>query len=316
LKAHSPRLPETAARPIPVIQAEKIASAVKRGEPFVIRDHPKVRALAKELAPEPLAEVLEGTMIEVEHKLRWVRSMRTVEASAYLRQASQADHYWRQFLLSSVGLKPALPRAGRSGCMYFDYGWIGPPGTVQTFHQDNHDDIIVNHNLYAQVTGRKYVAVAAPSDSAFFRSMPLTERENRHSRAMPWDACTQAACSTLHDAVLGPGDLLYIPPRYWHFLQSCSTSVSVSRWWFSSRIAELIYAYSEGIDVKPPKQKPSAAQWHTDLAAFGGLSALNRFVCEKPLMLRLAIVIQLSRFYGEGVLNHAQEAGCAELSAY
>ncbi|XP_076033812.1 bifunctional peptidase and arginyl-hydroxylase JMJD5-like [Oratosquilla oratoria] len=34
-----------------------------------------------------------------------------------------------------------------------------------------------------------------------------------------------------HDLILGPGEALYIPPRYWHYVQSLTTSISVSFWW-------------------------------------------------------------------------------------
>jgi len=36
----------------------------------------------------------------------------------------------------------------------------------------------------------------------------------------------------LHEIVLGPGDLLYVPPGWWHEVTSLSVSVSASRiWW-------------------------------------------------------------------------------------
>jgi lysine-specific demethylase 8 len=33
------------------------------------------------------------------------------------------------------------------------------------------------------------------------------------------------------DHVLEPGDILYIPPKWWHYLRSLDTSFSVSFWW-------------------------------------------------------------------------------------
>jgi ribosomal protein L16 Arg81 hydroxylase len=33
------------------------------------------------------------------------------------------------------------------------------------------------------------------------------------------------------DVIIGPGDALYLPPRYWHYVRSLSTSMSVSFWW-------------------------------------------------------------------------------------
>jgi lysine-specific demethylase 8 len=33
------------------------------------------------------------------------------------------------------------------------------------------------------------------------------------------------------DVVLGAGEALYIPPRWWHMVESRETSFSVSFWW-------------------------------------------------------------------------------------
>lgn len=36
------------------------------------------------------------------------------------------------------------------------------------------------------------------------------------------------------DNILEEGDLLYIPPKWWHYVRSLSTSFSVSFWWRTS----------------------------------------------------------------------------------
>ncbi len=33
------------------------------------------------------------------------------------------------------------------------------------------------------------------------------------------------------DCVLEPGEMLYIPPKWWHYVKSLSVSFSVSFWW-------------------------------------------------------------------------------------
>jgi lysine-specific demethylase 8 len=33
------------------------------------------------------------------------------------------------------------------------------------------------------------------------------------------------------DGILEEGDLLYIPPKWWHYVRSLSISFSVSFWW-------------------------------------------------------------------------------------
>ncbi len=34
-----------------------------------------------------------------------------------------------------------------------------------------------------------------------------------------------------YDCILEPGDMLYIPPKWWHYVKSLSVSFSVSFWW-------------------------------------------------------------------------------------
>ena len=33
------------------------------------------------------------------------------------------------------------------------------------------------------------------------------------------------------DCILGEGEMLYIPPKWWHYVRSLTTSFSVSFWW-------------------------------------------------------------------------------------
>ena len=39
------------------------------------------------------------------------------------------------------------------------------------------------------------------------------------------------ACACVRMRVLQPGEMLYIPPRWWHYVKSLSVSFSVSFWW-------------------------------------------------------------------------------------
>eukprot|EP00736_Rhodelphis_marinus_P004277 Rmarinus@m.2610 len=106
--------------------------------------------------------------------------------------------------------------------------WFGPANTVSPLHQDPY------HNLLAQVVGWKYIRLYSPTHSSklyphideihFNTSMVDIERPDpikfpKFSEA-PYLEC-----------VIGPGDMLYIPPKWWHFVKSLSVSISVSFWW-------------------------------------------------------------------------------------
>ncbi|CAD7702672.1 unnamed protein product [Ostreobium quekettii] len=106
--------------------------------------------------------------------------------------------------------------------------WFGPPETITPLHYDAH------HNLLGQVVGRKYVRLYAPELSSCLA--PRTEELTMNSSQVDLD-CPDALDSPefkaapFVDCVLEPGQMLYIPPRWWHYVKSLSISFSVSFWW-------------------------------------------------------------------------------------
>lgn len=66
---------------------------------------------------------------------------------------------------------------------------------------------------------------AAPADALTSSNAVGASDESTGFPLFPGTPC--------YSAVLGPGDALYIPPRWWHHVRSLSTSFSVSFWWGS-----------------------------------------------------------------------------------
>ncbi|XP_072153663.1 bifunctional peptidase and arginyl-hydroxylase JMJD5-like [Bemisia tabaci] len=106
--------------------------------------------------------------------------------------------------------------------------WFGPKGTVSPLHYDP------KHNLLCQVVGTKQVVLFSPEDSSnvyphegtLVSNSAMVDPENPDFEKFPkFQEATGYTC------LLKAGEMLYIPPKWWHHVRSLSTSFSVSFWW-------------------------------------------------------------------------------------
>ncbi len=106
--------------------------------------------------------------------------------------------------------------------------WFGPKGTISPLHHDP------KHNFLAQVVGHKYIRLYAPKDTemvypikdSFLDNTSQVDVENPD-----FDKFPLFGKAPYKECILEPGDMLYIPPKYWHYIRSLSVSFSVSFWW-------------------------------------------------------------------------------------
>ncbi|RYR70168.1 hypothetical protein Ahy_A03g016678 [Arachis hypogaea] len=106
--------------------------------------------------------------------------------------------------------------------------WFGPAGTVTPLHHDPH------HNILAQVVGKKYVRLYSASLSE--ELYPYSETMRTNSSQVDLDDIDERKFPKVQDlefvdCILEEGDMLYIPPKWWHYVRSLTTSFSVSFWW-------------------------------------------------------------------------------------
>lgn len=126
--------------------------------------------------------------------------------------------------------------------------WLGPKGTKSPLHTDPY------HNILCQVVGYKYVRLYAPEqtdrlypmgtdeagiemgntsevDISVIRPTGYVSPELDALRADTRKRFPLLEKAEYEEAVLGPGESLYIPLGWWHYVESLTTSISVSFWW-------------------------------------------------------------------------------------
>eukprot|EP00871_Galdieria_phlegrea_P002781 jgi/Galph1/3503/GphlegSOOS_G2155.1 len=107
--------------------------------------------------------------------------------------------------------------------------WFGPKGTQTPLHYDS------QHNFFVQVVGCKYFRLYAPQESEKLYPSNGTIHKNTSLIANvqevdqnQFPAFFQAS---YQEYFVCSGDMLYIPPGYWHYVRAVDTSISLSFWW-------------------------------------------------------------------------------------
>lgn len=150
------------------------------------------------------------------------------QAPMYLAQSDLFEHI--PSLAADIG-EPAnwqawVPAASRTAARR--NAWIGPAGVWSPLHRDPY------HNLYCQVRGRKLFRLYAPELEHALH--PFADVRRRNSSQVINPTCPDLQrfphfpSLPYTEAVLEPGDVLYMPPRWWHYVQSLTASIAISFW--------------------------------------------------------------------------------------
>uniref|UniRef100_F6VIT5 JmjC domain-containing protein 5 n=1 Tax=Xenopus tropicalis TaxID=8364 RepID=F6VIT5_XENTR len=106
--------------------------------------------------------------------------------------------------------------------------WFGPAGTVSPLHQDP------QQNFLAQIVGRKYIRVYSvaeteklyPFDSSILHNTSQVDVESPDQNKFP-----RFSQASYQECILSPGQVLFIPVKWWHYIRALDLSFSVSFWW-------------------------------------------------------------------------------------
>ncbi|XP_011788843.1 PREDICTED: lysine-specific demethylase 8 isoform X1 [Colobus angolensis palliatus] len=106
--------------------------------------------------------------------------------------------------------------------------WFGPQGTISPLHQDPQQNFLV------QVMGRKYIQLYSPQESGalyphdthLLHNTSQVDVEDPDLEKFP-----EFAKAPFLSCILSPGEILFIPVQYWHYVRALDLSFSVSFWW-------------------------------------------------------------------------------------
>ncbi len=152
--------------------------------------------------------------------------------------------------------------------------WLGPANTEISFHKDNHDPYLLVSNLFAQISGRKRVLLVTPDQDSAMYPFDSDQGPYWHSQvdhnAPDFEKFPRFRHVRILEAILHPGEMLFIPGNYWHSVRALDRSISVSCWWFTHRLVDLFFAGSTALQ----EGKAFTPITIPDVDAFGGVARL------------------------------------------
>ncbi|XP_018575765.1 jmjC domain-containing protein 5-like [Anoplophora glabripennis] len=106
--------------------------------------------------------------------------------------------------------------------------WFGPRGTVSPLHYDP------KNNILAQVYGTKQLLLFSQSDSPYLYphdSKLLCNTAQVDPLAPDLQRYPEFVKCKMYKCLLEPGEMLFIPMKWWHHVTALDKSFSVSFWW-------------------------------------------------------------------------------------
>lgn len=140
--------------------------------------------------------------------------------------------------------------------------WIGQPHVIAHCHYDGY------HNFYAQLYGIKKFTLFRPTNWPGLYPYPFLHPSHAQAQVNASSEEDVEAFGLVRrveamEVVLGPGDLLYIPPLWFHEVESLSISISVNVWTDSQQteLVERIFSLPLPLDYDEATHRHEHAHW-------------------------------------------------------
>lgn len=212
----------------------------------------------------------------------FIDSMKLSTDAGYLRQFPILNHFPE--LAADFETPVYCPRNRRVVTNL----WLGPSGTVQPLHKDNHNPLAVVNNIFVQIFGRKrFLLISGDQDALVYQRGPhqtdyhYSQIDVEHPDFERFPLFRQAK---IFAGTVGPGEIIFIPANTWHHVRSLDQSISLSFWWNPSKIVDLISRLASAAD------QPAIAEvldqeitiTSADVHEFGGFDVLARAIRTLP----------------------------------
>ena len=133
---------------------------------------------------------------------------------------------------SYMNIPPAYPASLQRKLRKPATLWLGPAGIVTPVHFDS------AHNLLVQIHGRKKLILVPPQQSNYLYYPALELGHINYSpvdvESPDYERFPLFKHATPMEVTLAPGEILFIPVRWWHYARAIDPTISLNFWWFSA----------------------------------------------------------------------------------
>ena len=185
--------------------------------------------------------------------------------------------------------------------------WIGQPHVIAHCHYDGY------HNFYAQLYGRKKFTLFSPSNWPGLYPYPFLHPSHAQAQVNASNVGSVENFELVHnvealEVILEPGDLLYMPPLWFHEVESQSVSISVNVWTDSRQTELMVKMFSVPLPFESdePTHRHRHAKWRSAWELRVAAALLVHKILDKVCSYRRCVDSKSDKFFdpASGMSHH------------